>query len=1233
MKRNQKCSKHFWFHVRLDKNQILMFNRSLFSFRNNANCLRPTTQMYKIYTKKRGMPNRHIAKLCLVIRLSIILLISSSMQVAGAGFAQTISLTKKNVPLKQVFWDIKSQSGYNFLYTENLLKIANPVSIDVKGMPLESVLAQIFDKQPLSYQIESKTVIIKLKPRGTPIISHEIGSDLIDIKGTVKNETGMPLSGATIKLKVGNKGTTSNQQGQFSLSNVDKDATLLISYTGYIAQEIMANGQATFNIVLKEDLGKLSEVVVVGYGVQKRANLTGAVSTITSKDIENRVVSNAANALQGADPSLNITFGTGVLDGEYGINVRGVPSLNGGSPLIIADGVEVNLNQINPHDIESVTVLKDASAAAIYGAKASSGVIQITTKRGKDMSGKSEVTYEGRTGFSQNTTSTDFIRTGYDHVNVVNKFYNIYQGTDMLLYNEEDMQLLQDRRNDLNENPDRPWTIVKDDNKYYYYGNTDWYGYFYKRTRPQQEHNASIRGGNDKIRYYTSGRFWSQDGIFNIYEDKYKNYSFFAKIDATLKPWLKYTGNASYNSSTYNYAGFNDEQMTIHNLQSNTISSFVPFNPDGTIVQYTNQLNANSPLGAGHVGFLSADQARNSRGNNYIVLSNRFDFEVTKDFTVTAMYAYKKRDRLYKYRNMPFDYSREVGKTLGFTSGTIYDFYQENHYDLNNHNANIYGTFNKSINNTHNLNFVLGGQYEDYRDVNLMVKKADLLSKDLSSFAIANGEATITQNINAFRTLGFFARANYDYKGKYLFEASGRWDGTSRFSPTERWGFFPSASAGWRMSEENFWTPLKNIIQDSKVRLSYGSLGNQQVGNYAYIEEINASNTMDYTFDGTTKALYSSISNPITSNLTWETITTYNLGLDLSLIGGKMNFTGDYFIRDTKDMLTQTLTLPAVFGANTPEGNAADLRAKGWELTLSWKDRITLASKPFNYNVSVTLGDYITTITKYNNPDNLIGEQYIGRKFGEIWGYKVKGLFATDADAEAYQARIDDKAVNNRVYTSKKENYLRAGDVEFIDINNDGIINEGSGTLADPGDKVIIGNSQPRYNYSLRVGADWLGFDVSVFFQGIGKRNWFPTQTAYDFWGPYSFPSLSFVQEDFMSNVWSEENPNAYFPKPRGYASYSSGALGVANDRYIQDVSYLRLKNLTLGYTLPIKSKALSKVRVYASGENLFYWSNLKKYSKTVDPELTVTSSTYNSNSGVGYSFPKLYTFGLSVIF
>jgi TonB-linked SusC/RagA family outer membrane protein len=1189
--------------------------------------------MYKNYTKKRGVPNRHMTKLWLVMRLSIILLIASFMQVAGAGFAQNISLAKTNAPLKKVFWEIKSQSGFNFLYTENLLKIANPVSINVKGMPLEAVLKQIFDKQPLSYDIESKTVIIRLKSESNVTASPKLFVVDIDVKGTVLDETGRPLPGATIKLKSGGKTTSSNQQGQFSLSNIDENAILLVSYTGYISQEIGLNGKKTINVVLKEDLGKLSEVVVVGYGVQKRANLTGAVATISEADIKNRVVGTAAGALQGADPSLNLTFGSGVLDAGYKIDIRGVASVNGGSPLVLADGIEVSLSQINPNDIASVTILKDASASAIYGAKASSGVILITTKKGKNLDGKAQLSYTGRMGVSQNTTSTDYIHNGYDHVNLVNQFYEIYQGAKMALYTDDDLQMLLDRKNDKTEQPERPWTITKSDNKYYYYGNFDWYNYFYNDTRPQKEHNVSVVGGNENLNYFVSGRAWSQDGVFNIYKDRLNNYSFRANLEARIKPWLKYTGVSSFNSSNYKYAGYKDEQQTIYALQSNILSSFLPRNPDGSVVQYTNQLNANSPIGAGHGGFLTADEARNSRASKNIVISNQLDASATKDIVFTMAHAYKSQNKLNRYRNMPFEYSRALNSKQIFTSGTIYDYYEESNSRLDDHNLNVYGTFKHSWNDKHNFTFVAGGQYEDFRQATLVVNKKDLLSKELSSFGVATGESIISQDINTFRTLGFFGRANYDYKGKYLLEVSGRWDGTSRFAPDSRWGFFPSASAGWRMSEESFWEPLKGFWSNSKLRLSVGSLGNQQVGYYSYIDQINPSNTMAYTFDGTSTAYYASVSNPISSSLTWETVTSYDAGLDLSFLDNHLNLTADYYIRKTTDMLTPSLTLPSVYGANTPTANAADFRTNGWEVYLSYNNSFSLMDKPFKYNIGVSLGDYKTTITKYNNPDKLISDYYEGMALGEIWGYRVKGLFATDADAAAYQARVNDKAVNNRVYGSKKDNKLLAGDVEFIDIDGNSIVNQGSGTVNDSGDMQVIGNALPRYSYSFRLGADWNGFDISAFFQGVGKQTWFPSSTAYDFWGPYSFPSLSFIHTDFLTNSWTEQNQDAYFPRARGYATYSSGALGVANDRYLQDVSYLRLKNLTIGYTLPINKKWFDKVRVYASGENLFYWSKLKKYSKTVDPELTNTTGTYGANGGVGYAYSKTYSFGLDITF
>lgn len=1049
----------------------------------------------------------------------------------------------------------------------------------------------------------------------------------------VVNDAMGPVIGASVVVKGTTNGVITDFDGNFTLTNVKKGDVIQISFIGYKTEEIVWDGKP-MNVTLIEDTQALEEVVVVGYGSQKRVNVTGAVATITADDINNRPVASAAGALQGADPSVNLNFSSGTMDSDYSINIRGVASVNGGSPLVLCDGMEVSLNQINPNDIESISVLKDASASAIYGAKASSGVILITTKSGKNSEGKVNISYNGRFAWRNNTTSTDFITTGYDHVNIVNKFYQTYQGKLMWGYTDDDLAMLEARKNDKTEHPDRPWAVEKN-GKLYFYSNFDWYDYFYKETRPEHEHNLSITGGNEKVNYFVSGRYLDQSGIFNIYNDKYKNYSFRGKLNAQLFPFMRLSSNVNFNYTNYKYAGYYDEQMTIHSLQSNVNSAVMPYTPDGQVVQYVNTMTgANSPLGASHAGFLTANEARNSRGNKDFIISNQLDIDITKDLVLTASYAYRYRNRTNNRRSMPFDYLDKSGSVKTFTSGSITDYYQEIHGNINRHSINVFGTYTHTWKDSHNFKAVAGMQYEDHRTTELNVKKNDLLSKDLSSMSVATGDAIVTEEISQYRTLGYFARANYDYMGKYLLEVSGRFDASSRFAAADRWGFFPSASLGWRMSQENFWEPLNDWWNDSKLRFSVGSLGNQQVANYAYFDKIYTDNVMSYTFDGNNKANYSSVSAPISSNLTWETVTTYNWGLDLGFLNNRLTASMDYFIRETKDMLTHSLTLPSVYGASTPKENCADLRTNGWEVSLRWNDNFKLAGHKFGYGVTATLGDYKSKITKFNNPDKLISDYYEGMTLGEIWGYQVDGLFATDEEAAAYQAQINDKAVNNRVYNSKKENKLMAGDVKFRDLDGNNIINEGSGTVADSGDKRIIGNSLPRYSYSLRLDGDYRGFDFSAFFQGIGKCDWFPTTYAYDFWGPYSFPSLSFIHEDFLDNCWSEENPDGYFPRQRGYQSYDGGSLSVPTDRYLQNAAYLRLKNVTVGYTLPLKKKnVIQSLRIYFTGENLWYTSPLKKYSKTVDPEMATASASYNSGSGVGYGFSKTFSFGIDVKF
>jgi TonB-linked SusC/RagA family outer membrane protein len=1166
------------------------------------------------------------------MKCKILFLLLVALCVATSVSAQKVSLNFQKVPLDEVLAEITKQTNFTFAYSQPVIDPKTEVSVEVKNVELQQALDKLLAGTGIVYEMSNKKVLLFSGQRPeTPG-----GTSYIMISGVVVDAMGT-LAGVSVKVKGTNKVVVTDVNGRFSLE-ADVQGVLEVSFLGYSTQEVPIAGRTQFEISLEENARALSEVVVVGYGTQKKESLTGAVSVISGKDLTDRPVVSAAGAIQGADPAVNLTFSTGSPMADYNVNIRGALSINSSSPLVLADGIEVSLSQINPNDIESISILKDASSSAIYGAKASAGVILITTKKGANQDGYAKVRYSGRFGIAQNTTSTDFITTGYDHVVLTNQFYNAYNGVDMFLYTEANggLQKLYERRNDETENPERPWTEVGPDGKYYYYGNFDWYNYFYRNTRYQQEHNVSVSGGNDKVNYYASGRILDQDGIFQIHNDKYKDYAFRGKLEAKLKPWLRYSNNIGFDKSDYTYAGRYTTEQTFGVLQSNITPAFLPRNPDGSIVQYTNQLYANSPIGAGHGGYITANTSRNWKDDRYLTLLNQIDIDIFKDFTVTASYGYRQRDRLYRYRSNTFEYSRAEGVFETFTSGAVQNSYQEVRYTNRGQNVNIYGTYKKST-GSHNITVVAGGQYEDYRSVDLDAHQRDLLNEKLASFSIATGVITLGESISAYKTLGFFGRLNYDYQGKYLFEVGMRGDGSSRFAPGSRWAVFPSASAGWRISEEEFFEPLNHVWNNLKLRLSMGSLGNQQVSNYAYIDQITTDNEMTYTFDGQNKAKYASVSAPISSGLTWETVTTYNIGLDLGFLKNRLGIVADGYIRDTKNMLTTSLTLPSVYGASTPKANCADLRTTGYEISITWNDRFTLVGSPFRYNIQVGLGDYITKITKYYNPTKQISSYYEGMTLGEIWGYSVDGLFKTDKEAAEYQAQINDKAVNQRVYNCKGSvgNYLRAGDVHFLDLDGDNVISRGEGTVDNPGDLRIIGNNVPRYHYSFRFGFNWKGIDLSAFFQGIGKAYWFPAegQSSYNFWGPYAFPSTSFIHKDFAANVWSEDNRNAYFPRPRGYQAYSGGALSEVNDRYLQDVSYLRFKNLTIGYTIPVAKKYIDKIRVYVSGENLWYWSPLKKYNKTIDPELTFTTGTYVSYSGVGYPYSRIFSFGAEIVF
>ena len=1093
------------------------------------------------------------------------------------------------------------------------------------------------------------------------------------VKGTVKDSDGELLMGAGVVVKGTSQGTITDVNGNFELDGVTYPVTLVASFIGMADTEVTLNSAAESpcQIVLGVDENFLNEVVVVGYGTQKKVNLTGAVGVVEGKDLALRPVNSAAQALQGADPSLLLTMGNGSVEGnEYSVSIRGNVSINSGSPLILIDGVEGSLGQVNPNDIESVSVLKDASACAVYGAKASAGVILVNTKNGS--SGKASITYDGRVSVSTNTTSTDFITSSYDYVTLCNEFYEYFKGYGAWTFTDAQIEMMKERRYDVTENPERPWVIPDETGlySYVYLANFDWYDFLFKRTRPETEHNISVRGGNDKVKYFVSGRYLYREGLFNNEgEDKFNGFNLRSKIDAKLTNWLTYSNSLSFERQLYSYGGFweqdglqgNTGTGILWNLTQNVGPMLTPWNPDGTVNMYPGYMaDATSPIFSGRGGPYTDGRNTNSRARNYLTMTNRFTFDIVKGLKFIADYTYKRRDNVEAYRSLPTANSYDninkglyknptAGMAVGqFTNGSVYDFYRQKRYYQDGHIANAYFSYNGSFND-HNVSATVGGNFDDYYATTLAITQKGGLSENLSFIGLTTNEdgfnniEAASQSISSYRTLGFFARANYDWKGRYLVELSGRYDGSSRFPKGQRWGFFPSASAGWRISEEPFFQPLKSWWSNAKVRVSYGSLGNQQVSDYYYWDTIKTG-SQSILLNGTTKSSYAQATVPVSSDLTWETVITQNLGFDLGFFKNKLNVTADFFIRDTKDMLTKAMTLPSVYGSAAPKTNAADLRTKGYEIQVSWKDGFKLAGKDFTYSVGGSLGDYKTVITKYDNPTKLLSDHYVGKVLGDVWGYTTDGLFATDEEAAAYAAIVNDKNANKGVYAGKAPyNVLMAGDIKFLDLPTvdtdgdgipdagDGIINTGDNTLDNPGDRRIIGNTKPRYIYSLKGDLQWMGIDFSIFFQGVGKVSWMPDYNCIYFWNTYSYHRPTFIPKNFESKCWSDEegadNSNALFPRRRGRMAASSYI--TTNDYWIQDASYIRLKNLTVGYTLPLKTKAVEKVRVYFSGENLWYWSPMKEWTDVVDPEVA-TSSAYGDCS---YPYSKIFSFGVNVTF
>ena len=1059
------------------------------------------------------------------------------------------------------------------------------------------------------------------------------------VSGVVLETTGEPIVGAFVLQKGTSNGVMTDLDGNFTIS-VPSDAVLEISCMGYVTQDIAVGGKSYFNVVLATDNQLLEEVVVVGYGSTKKINLTGAVSVIKADDLQDRAALSASRMLQGSVPGLNITSGSGRPGQSSTINIRGLNSINGGSPLVLIDGVEGDLERINPADIESISVLKDASSAAIYGARASFGVILVTTKEGADKDGKPVVRYSGRAGFTSPTTSTDYESRGYYSVYITDYFMKTYSGTPYTdgKYTNADMMELWIRRNDKTENPARPWVVVDNRNGidvYNYYANTDWYHEIFNDVKPTTSHSISFTGGTDKVKYMLSGSYNLEKGVFKISSDSFQKFNFRSKVSFDVTKWLNISNNTSFYSSVYSYPGRSGVNNSFRMAEVHALASYPLTNPDGSLI-YNTQYRS-EPLMDGLVTILTNDLHRNVDKVNHLSTMSELTIKPFKGFEVKANFTYNYTASNTMNRTANADYSVYPGETQTINTGYFVNKLSEGVTFQKYIQTNVFATYNNKFADAHNLKVMAGYTYETKHIKDLKLSGENILSDTLNDLDLvgtnADGEKVtdVSGGQNEYAIMSAFMRFNYDYKERYLFEFNGRFDGTSRFAAGSRWGFFPSLSAGWRISEEPFFAKAKEHVDNLKLRASFGRLGNQQVGYYDYIRGINIG-TLNYVF-GAAKPVYATIDAPVASDLSWEVVEQYNVGLDAAFLNNRLTFSAEGYIRDTKGMLTQGIKLPGVYGASSPMMNAADMRTMGYELSLSWRDQFMLAGKPFQYNASLVFSDYITKITKFDNPNKLLSSYYEGQTYGEIWGYVTDGFFKSDAEAAAYQQVVDQSAVNGLIFSSAgEEGKLRAGDLKYVDLDGDGVITQGLNTVDNPGDRKLLGNSQPRYQYGINLGANWMGFDFSIFLQGVGHVDWYPDPDARAFWGPYARPFASWIPSDLMTKVWSEDNPDSYFPRPRGYIAMKDGrALGTVNDRYLQNVGYCRLKNLTFGYTIPekvLRKAKISNLRIYFSGENLGYASPLKKNSKYVDPEQAITAGNLSV-----YPWQKTFMFGVDLTF
>ena len=1112
------------------------------------------------------------------------------------------------------------------------------------------------------------------------------------ITGTILDENNEPVIGASVMQKgVKANAVTTNFDGNFVIK-VAPGTKLVISYVGYKSEEMAAaNGMTVY---LQPTTEQLDQLVVVGYGTQKKANLTGAVATVdVARVMDSRPVQDVTKALQGAVPGLTITTGNGGIDTDASIRIRGVGSLTNGrtsSPLIVVDGVPVdNLNFIDPNDIADISVLKDAASSAVYGARASFGVILITTK-GANKKDKVSVTYSANFAWSTPTVLPEFVSTVDEVPAALQPYYRGVAGvngnksvvgdmfyTEMLPYFEKWYEQHGDKYDRIvalqpyvDENNIGDYRIV--DGKMIRYADWDVSKTLYKAA-PSQKHNVSLEGTSGKTQYRLSFGYDGRESMMRYNPEKLSRYMANANISTEITDWLKAGTRFSFTERVYTEPNTPNNTLQYAWRWSPFVSNWgTMVNPETGQEKYFRNTLSERIL-APTDKFTRRQTRLQAWAQAEIIKGLTLQADFTYDINTYKQQASWVEQETWDWGSIPF--ATYNWPPTG-QNGTLV---RASKNDAARWTTNVFATYAKTFAQSHNLKVMAGFSAERYTYDNLYAQHKGRYDMQLADLNLTYGseaaDFTITGGSGHRATAGFFGRVNYDYKGRYLFEANVRYDGSTRFPAHKQWATFPSFSAGWRFSEEDFFKPISEWWSNGKIRASYGHLGNENVGDNVFISTITPGmKNINWLNAKATPLSGSTMPTLVNNTLTWERVVTTDVGVDLGFLNNSINVTFDWFNRETRDMLAPGMPLPSTLGASAPTENAGTLRTRGWELAVSYNKSFG----DWDIWATATIGDAKSKVTKWaSNETKALYSYYYdesgyrfyeGQTYGDIWGFEFDRFFEksdfTGQNENGSWNYAPGVADQSYLQAPKSPFYFGPGDVKFKDLNGDGVINNGDpnmvdengnkipvGTLRNHGDLKVIGNALPRYEYGFRLGAAWKGFDLDLFFQGVGKRSmWVVSNYVQPF--AQSNSGLFTHQMDHNSYVIEDGKIVDYIVDQNNwYPNLTTGDMGnnntmratcnqgynnfTNNSRYLVNMSYLRMKNITFGYTIPayLTQKAyIQKARVYFSTENPFFiYNGAGRYK--IDPE--VEGGVSEGYYGFGRNHPQMtsYSFGLQVTF